>query len=73
MNFVAGVHARTLCLQVRAAVRSLTLNVYGIADEAVQAFVCAPPASNYFTELAISIAEQCQVRTQTRSRGALRS
>ncbi|KAK9820557.1 hypothetical protein WJX72_011634 [[Myrmecia] bisecta] len=46
---------------VRAAVRTLTLNVYSIGDPAVQSFVVSKPASNYFTELAIFIAEQCQV------------
>ncbi|BDA41766.1 probable protein CLEC16A homolog at N-terminal half [Coccomyxa sp. Obi] len=45
---------------VRAAVRTLTLNVYSIRDPAVQAFVVSKPASNYFNELAIFIAEQCQ-------------
>ena len=42
--------------------RSLTLNVYGIEDGAVQDFVCSPPASSYFTELAIGMTEQCQAR-----------
>ena len=51
--------------QVRAAVRTLTLNVYQISDAAVQAFVVSQPASNYFTELAIFIAEQCQARART--------
>ena len=46
---------------VRAAVRTLTLNVYCIKDPAVQAFVVSKPASNYFNELAIFVAEQCQV------------
>ena len=46
---------------VRAAVRTLTLNIYGIKDPAVQAFVVSQPASNYFNELAILIAEQSQV------------
>ncbi len=41
--------------------RSLTLNVYGIEDAAVQDFVCSQPASNYFAELAIGMTEQCQV------------
>ena len=50
-----------VCIQVRAAVRSLTLNVYGIEDAAVQDFVCSQPASNYFAELAIGMTEQCQV------------
>lgn len=48
---------------VRAAVRTLTLNVYTIRDPAVQAFVISKPASNYFNELAIFVAEQCEVRT----------
>ncbi len=47
---------------VRAAVRTLTLNVYTIRDPAVQAFVVSKPASNYFNELAIFVAEQCEVR-----------
>ena len=47
---------------VRAAVRTLTLNIYGIKDEAVQDFLISQPASNYFNELSILIAEQCQVR-----------
>ena len=46
---------------VRAAVRTLTLNVYSIRDPAVQAFIISKPASNYFNELAIFVAEQCQV------------
>jgi hypothetical protein len=46
---------------VRTAVRTLTLNVYSIPDAAVQSFVSSSPASNYFTELAIRIAELCQV------------
>ena len=47
---------------VRAAVRTLTLNIYSIPDAAVQAFVHSVPAANYFTELSIFVAEQCQVR-----------
>ena len=48
---------------VRAAVRTLTLNVYSIRDPSVQAFIVSKPASNYFNELAIFVAEQCQVST----------
>lgn len=48
-------------LQVRSAVRALTLNVYSIEDPKVQTFVCSRPASSYFQELAISLVEQCQV------------
>lgn len=53
---------------VRAAVRTLTLNVYSIPDPDVQAFVVSPPASNYFTELAIYIADQCQVPRHAHAR-----
>ena len=53
---------------VRAAVRTLTLNVYSIPDPDVQAFVVSPPASNYFTELAIYIADQCQVLRHTQTK-----
>ena len=51
---------------VRAAVRTLTLNVYTIRDAAVQAFVVSKPASNYFNELAIFVAEQCEVCARRR-------
>ena len=47
--------------------RALTLNVYSIEDAKVQAFVCSPPASSYFQELAVSLVEQCQVRSIARS------
>lgn len=46
---------------VRAAVRTLTLNVYNIDDEAVQRFVVSQPASNYFVDVALYLVEQCQV------------
>ena len=47
--------------------RALTLNVYSIEDAKVQTFVCSPPASSYFQELAVSLVEQCQVRSIARS------
>lgn len=47
---------------VRTAVKTLTLNVYGIPLPAVQQFVASPPAATYFIELATYVAEQCQVR-----------
>ncbi|KAL4427887.1 hypothetical protein ABPG75_001976 [Micractinium tetrahymenae] len=46
---------------VRTAVKTLTLNVYGIPLPAVQQFVTSRPASAYFVELATFIGEQCQV------------
>ena len=45
---------------VRAAVRTLTLNVYSIREPAIQAFVVDQPASNYFKELTVYLADQCQ-------------
>lgn len=38
----------------------MTLNIYSVDDEEVQAFIVSKPASNYFTELALYAAEQCQ-------------
>ncbi len=46
---------------VRTAVKTLTLNVYGIPLPAVQQFVTSRPAAAYFSELATFLAEQCQV------------
>ena len=45
---------------VRAAVRTLTLNVYAIPDPAIQRFVTSPPASAYFGEVASFMAAQAQ-------------
>jgi protein CLEC16A len=47
---------------VRAAVRTLTLHVYSVGDPAIAAFVTAPPASRYFSDVAMYLAEQVQVR-----------
>ena len=47
---------------VRTAVKTLTLNVFGIPLPVVQQFVTSRPASHYFSELATYVAEQCQVR-----------
>lgn len=46
---------------VRAAVRTLTLQMYGLEDEGIQQFLISLPASNFFNEVAITIAEHCQV------------
>lgn len=51
-------------MQVRSAVRALTLNVYSIEDPTVQSFVCSRPASNYFQELAVLLVDQCQVQSK---------
>lgn len=47
---------------VRAAVRTLTLNVYSVNDPDIHNYITSPPASNYFTEVAHYLAEQVQVR-----------
>lgn len=46
---------------VRAAVRTLTLNVFSVPDAEIQGFVTSPPAAGYFTEVAQYLAEQVQV------------
>ena len=46
---------------VRAAVRTLTLQMYGLQDDGIQQFLVSQPASNFFNEVAIIIAEHCQV------------
>ncbi|KAI8470983.1 MAG: hypothetical protein J3K34DRAFT_520884 [Monoraphidium minutum] len=43
---------------VRAAVRTVTLNIFSVDDPAIHAFVAAPPASNYFGAVAAYLAEQ---------------
>ncbi len=47
---------------VRAAVRTLTLQPYALEDEGIQKFLVSQPASNFLNEVAIIIAEKCQVR-----------
>lgn len=47
---------------VRAAVRTLTLHVYSVDDPDIQNFVTSPPASKQFTEVAVYLAQQVQVR-----------
>ena len=51
---------------VRAAVRTLTLNVFNVPDPLIQEFVVSKPSSSYFRELALYATEQCQVRRVTR-------
>lgn len=47
---------------VRAAVRTLTLNVYSVRDPDIVNFVTSQPAAQYFSEVAHYLAEQVQVR-----------
>jgi hypothetical protein len=46
---------------VRAAVRTLTLNLYAIEAPGVQAFLAGPQAAAYFTDLGAYMTERCQV------------
>ncbi|GIL47110.1 hypothetical protein Vafri_4017 [Volvox africanus] len=46
---------------VRAGVRTLTLNVYSVPDEHIQDYVCQPPATAYFAEMAGYIADQIKI------------
>ena len=46
---------------VRAAVRTLTLNVFSIHERPVLDFVIAPPADAFFSDLAALLTDQCQV------------
>lgn len=46
---------------VRAAVRTLTLNVYSVPDPDIIAHVTSPPACQYFADMAQYLAEQVQV------------
>lgn len=46
---------------VRAAVRTLTLNVYSVHEEYIQDFVTSPEARPYFSEVAHYVAEQAML------------
>lgn len=46
---------------MRAAVRTLTLNVYALGSAEVQAFLAAEPSASYFTQLGAYMAESCKV------------
>ena len=54
---------------VGVAVRTLTLNVYAVADPAVQKFILSPPADQYFTQLAKHLASAAEVWTSHGSLG----
>jgi protein CLEC16A len=46
---------------VRAAVRTITLNVYSVDDPTIRTFVAAAPDSRYFADVAAYMVEQIQV------------
>ena len=54
IKFVA--HRDTM---VRAAVKTLTLNVFGIAVPSLRCFLCSPPASQFFRQVAEFGAKKC--------------
>lgn len=45
---------------VRAAVRTITLNVFSVDDPAIQSFISSPPSSAYFSDVASYLADQIQ-------------
>ncbi|KAJ1699995.1 hypothetical protein LUZ63_008507 [Rhynchospora breviuscula] len=44
---------------VRTAIRALTLNVYHVGDDTVNAFVSRPPLAEYFSEIVRHFQKQC--------------
>ncbi|GBF91765.1 hypothetical protein Rsub_04069 [Raphidocelis subcapitata] len=46
---------------VRAAVRTITLNVYSVPDEGIRRFVTSPRVDRYFADVAAYLAEQVQL------------
>ena len=46
---------------VRAAVRTLTLNVYAVEEAGLQAFLAGPAAAPYFSDLGAYMTDRCQV------------
>ncbi|GMH09989.1 hypothetical protein Nepgr_011830 [Nepenthes gracilis] len=44
---------------IQTAIRSLTLSVYNVSDDMVYQFVTTPPVSKYFSDLVLSLREQC--------------
>ena len=46
---------------MRAAVRTLTLNMYALGSPEVQTYLAAEPATHYFSHLGASMAESCKV------------
>jgi hypothetical protein len=56
---------------VRAAVRTITLNVFSVDDAGIRAFVASAPHSQYFGEIGAYLAEQVQVRRGVRGVGGV--
>ncbi|KAK6944099.1 CLEC16A/TT9, N-terminal, partial [Dillenia turbinata] len=44
---------------IQTAVRALTLNVYNVGDDMVFQYLTTPPVSKYFSDLVLSMREQC--------------
>ncbi|GAB4833270.1 hypothetical protein Ancab_031517 [Ancistrocladus abbreviatus] len=44
---------------IQTAIRSLALNIYNVSDDMVYQFITSPPASEYFSDLVLSLRKQC--------------
>ncbi|GAB2227155.1 hypothetical protein Drorol1_Dr00008967 [Drosera rotundifolia] len=44
---------------IQTAIRSVTLNIYDVSDDMVDQFITKPPVSEYFSDLVLSLREQC--------------
>ncbi|KAI4378645.1 hypothetical protein MLD38_016097 [Melastoma candidum] len=44
---------------IQTAVRALTLNIYNVSDGMVYQFLANPPVSSYFSDLVLSLKDQC--------------
>ncbi|KAF3442728.1 hypothetical protein FNV43_RR16645 [Rhamnella rubrinervis] len=44
---------------LQTAVRALTLSIYNVCDDMVYQYISTPPVSGYFSDLVLSLREQC--------------
>ncbi|GAB2272129.1 hypothetical protein Dimus_006949 [Dionaea muscipula] len=44
---------------IQTAIRSVILNIYNVSDDIVYQYVTNPPVSEYFSDLVLSLREQC--------------
>ncbi|XP_024922416.3 protein TRANSPARENT TESTA 9 isoform X3 [Ziziphus jujuba] len=44
---------------IQTAIRALTLSIYNVSDDMVYQYITTPPVSKYFSNLVLSLKEQC--------------
>ncbi|PON70083.1 hypothetical protein PanWU01x14_082580 [Parasponia andersonii] len=44
---------------IQTAIRSLALNIYNVCDDMAYEYITTPPVSKYFSDLVLSLREQC--------------